>query len=83
MAIQWMNNQFDVQLYLLDRDLVDEDFKDDLLESPKEDFNKTIRFYREYEGSGEKIFRTRLIYDGVFDSLKQMILIDTIMQSTS
>lgn len=80
-AIRLMHYQFDIDLIILDRDYVEEDFKDDLLERPRESFNKVIDWYKNYNGR-EKIFRTRLIYDGVFDNLKQMNLIDTIMHKT-
>lgn len=82
LAIDWMTSAFDVKLYILDRDKISEDFEDDLLRMPKDDFNDVIQWYRDYQGTYEKIFRTRLIYDGVFDNLKQIELINTIMLST-
>jgi len=84
-AISQMNNIFDIRLYLLDRDFVAVDFEDDNLAMKKDRFNGVIQAYRDYGKSdwlsGEKIFRTRLVYDGVFDNLKQEQLINSIMLS--
>lgn len=85
-AISMMNDIFDIRMYILDRDLVTTDFRDDNLDMKRDNFNEVIKAYREYglterAFASEKIFRTRLVQDGVFDNLKQEQLINSIMLS--
>lgn len=77
-AVEYMQQAHEVVFVVLDRDFVEEDFCDDLLNVSKEDFNNTIQFYRDWTPTFSKVYKTKLVNNGVFDNLKQDLLIEKI-----
>lgn len=79
-ALDYMCLAHKVLFVILDRDYVTEDFRDDLLAVTESEFNRTIQFYRDWttELNNTKVYKTRLVSNGVFDNLKQDLLVDQI-----